>query len=80
MVGTTIRAALAKGKIVCMLLSLPSVCHCLSYFSTTLGRVIRCTKVRWVVGSGGSLLLAGLINPLSLFPCIFNVLKLSWIQ
>ena len=50
MVGTTIRAALAKGTIVCILFSLPFVCHCLQYFSTTLGRVIRCTKVRWVDG------------------------------
>ena len=29
MVGTTIQAALAKGTIVCMLFSLPSVYHCL---------------------------------------------------
>ena len=27
MVGTTIRAALAEGTTVCMLFSLPSVCH-----------------------------------------------------
>ena len=29
MVGTTIQETLAKGTIVCMLFSLPSVCHCL---------------------------------------------------
>ena len=29
MVGTTIRAALVGGTTVCMLFSLPYVCHCL---------------------------------------------------
>ena len=65
MVGTTIQGALAKGTTVCMLFPLPSLCHCLEYISTTSGRVNRCTKVWWVGGSGGLLLLAGLINPFS---------------
>ena len=50
MVGTTIQAALAKGTTICMLFLLPFVCHCLQYSSTTLGRVIYCTKVWWVGG------------------------------
>ena len=68
MVGTTIRAALVEGIIVCLMFLLPCVFHYLLYPSTILGRVRCCTKVRWVGGVRRVLLLARHLKPPFPFP------------